>query len=85
MAASLDVASKPVGDVALLDIEERADETSSTSVTMEEAIEPRALSGLRWVLPSCINLECRSGLLQEKLTCEQIHDGYHIYRSKAKE
>jgi hypothetical protein len=47
---SLELASKPVGDVALLDIEERADEASS--VIIEEAIESRALSGLRCTLTS---------------------------------
>lgn len=79
LAVSLEVASKPVGDVALLDIEDRADETSSISVTMDEAIEPRALSGLR-VLPSCTNLERRSGLQRKKLIYEltQIHDINHI-------
>jgi hypothetical protein len=49
---SLELASKPVGDVALLDIEERADEASSLSVIIEEAIESRALSGLRCTLTS---------------------------------
>jgi hypothetical protein len=62
LAISLEVVSKPVGEVALLDIEDRADEASSISVTMEEAIESRALSGLRCPLPSWMNLVCLSGL-----------------------
>ncbi len=45
---SLELVSKPVGDVALLDIDDRADEISSSSVTSDEAIELRALPGLRW-------------------------------------
>ena len=44
---SLELLSKPVGDVALLEIEERAEEASSMSVAMDEAIESRALSGRR--------------------------------------
>lgn len=48
---SFAAASKPVGDVALLDIDERADEASSRSVVMEEAMESRALSGRRCMLP----------------------------------
>jgi hypothetical protein len=49
---SLELASKPVGVVALLDNEERAEEPSSNSIVMEEVIESRALSGLRCTLLS---------------------------------
>ena len=59
---SLEPTSNPVGDVALLDIDERADETSSTSVVMDDAIESRALSGLRCMLPSEADLVFRSAL-----------------------
>jgi hypothetical protein len=51
---SLELPSKPVGDVALLEIEESAEEPSSTSVAIDEAIESRALSGRRCRLPSVI-------------------------------
>ena len=51
-----------MGEVALLDIDDRADEASSSSVVMEEAIESRALSGLRCRLPSAANLMLRSAL-----------------------
>jgi hypothetical protein len=47
---SLELASNPVGDVALLDTDDRAEEPSSRSVVMEEVIESRALSGLRCTL-----------------------------------
>ena len=58
---SLELPSKPVGDVALLDIaEERAEEASSMSA-MDEAIESRALSGRRCTLAS-IGLRCRPTL-----------------------
>ena len=58
---SLELPSKPVGDVALLDIaDERAEEASSMSA-MDEAIESRALSGRRCRLPS-VGLGCRSTL-----------------------
>lgn len=70
LAGSLDVISKPVGEVALLDIDERADEMSSTSVAIEEAIEARALSGFRCTLPSYTNFVCRSVLQQETLICK---------------
>lgn len=70
LAVSLDVVSKPVGEVALLDIEDRADETSSASVTIEEVIEPRALSGFRCSLSSFMNLVCNSGLQPETLICK---------------
>jgi hypothetical protein len=56
LVVSLELASKPVGEVALLDIEDRADEASSISVTMEEAIELRALSGFRCMLLSGTSL-----------------------------
>ncbi len=59
---SLERPSNPVGDVALLDIEERADETSSMSVTIDDAIESRALSGLRCKLISEADLVWRSDL-----------------------
>lgn len=52
LVVSLELESKPVGEVALLDIDESADEASSRSVVMDEAIESRALSGLRCKLPS---------------------------------
>lgn len=58
---SLELPSKPVGDVALLEIEERAEEPSSMSVAMDEAIESRALSGRRCRLPS-VGFGCRSTL-----------------------
>lgn len=51
---SLEPLSNPVGDVALLEIEDRAEEPSSMSVAMDEAIESRALSGRRWRLPSIV-------------------------------
>lgn len=53
---SLELGSKLVGEVALLDIDERADEASSMSVVMDDAIESRALSGLRCKLPSDADL-----------------------------
>lgn len=59
---SLELPSKSVGDVALLEIEDRAEEPSSMSVAMDEAIESRALSGRRWRLPSIV-LGYRSTLL----------------------
>lgn len=54
---SLELASNPVGVVALLEIEERADEASSISVVMDDAMEPRALSGRRCAFPCDANLE----------------------------
>ena len=44
---SLELPSKPVGDVALLETEDKAEEPSSKSVAIEDAIESRALSGRR--------------------------------------
>ena len=44
---SLELLSKSIGDVALLEIEDRAEKPSSMSVAMDEAIELRALSGRR--------------------------------------
>lgn len=58
---SFEVASNPVGDVALLDIDERADEASSRSVVMEEAMESRALSGRRCMLPPDIAADLNMG------------------------
>jgi hypothetical protein len=65
--ASLEFVSKPVGEVALLDIEDRAEEASSISVIIEEAIEARVLSGLSCPTPSCMDLGCGSSLPQETL------------------
>ena len=59
---SFEPKSNPVGEVALLDNEDRADEPSSMSVVIDEAIESRALSGLRCKLPSKTNLWWRSAL-----------------------
>jgi hypothetical protein len=59
---SLELRSKPVGEVALLDNDDSADEASSMSVVMDEAIDSRALSGLRCRLLSDANLGCRSAL-----------------------
>jgi hypothetical protein len=86
LAVSLEVVSKPEGEVALLDTEDRADEISSTSVAMEEAIEPLALSGLKCTLLSGMNLVCRSGLPHETLICEQspIRHIDHRIPSKSK-
>ena len=61
---SLELPSKPDGDVALLDIEDRAEEPSSMSVAMDEAIESRARSGRRCKLPSS-DLGYRSTLLRQ--------------------
>lgn len=62
LVVSLELGSKSVGEVALLDIEERAEEASSMSVIMEDAMESRALSGLRCRLPPDVNVEMRSVL-----------------------
>lgn len=62
LVVSLELGSKSVGEVALLDIEERAEEASSISVIIEDAMESRALSGLRRRLPSDVNVEMRSVL-----------------------
>ena len=55
---SLELPSNPVGDVALLEMEESAEEMSSISVAMDEAIESRAPSGRRCELAS-VGLRCR--------------------------
>ena len=44
-------ASNAFDEFDTLDMDERAEETSSRSVFKEEAIESRALSGLKWILP----------------------------------
>ena len=55
---SLERISKSAGEVALLDMDDRADEASSRSVIMDEAKESRALSGLRCMFPFevCLSL-----------------------------
>jgi hypothetical protein len=64
-AVSLEFASKPVGVVALLEIEDRADETSSSSVVIEDAIESRALSGRRCTFPCEANFVYCSVLYED--------------------
>jgi hypothetical protein len=50
-------ASNTFGEFDMLDMDERAEEASSRSVFIEEAIESRALSGLRWILPPNTDFE----------------------------
>lgn len=65
LGASLKLWSNPVGEVALLDIDESAEDASSLSVAIEEAIESRALSDFKCRWPADISLETRSALQLE--------------------
>jgi hypothetical protein len=50
-------ASNPLGDVDMLEMDERAEDASSRSVFIDEAIESRALSGFKWMLPPNADFE----------------------------
>ena len=54
--------SNPVGDVDILERDVRAEEASSRSVFIVEAIESRALSGFKKILPPDMDFEISSAL-----------------------
>lgn len=56
LLSTLGLISKSVGEVALLERDDRAEEASSISVVMDDAIEFRALCGLRCPFPSDMSL-----------------------------
>jgi hypothetical protein len=62
----------------LLDIEDSAEEASSISVIIEEAIEARVLSGLSCPTPSCMGLGCGSSLPRETLIFMIDHRNINI-------